>query len=367
MQEELFYVSSTADSRWRSLLVPKQRETGRGTKMCLCTPDGGPWVPTGMTLDWAPVPAYPGIHGDLPFSDPWWKILALIIAIIAAIVAAVEAAQSNGTASAGASGTFDETQPSVHCCTPDTGGEAAEGVAGAASAVAAAALAVALSDAADPFWRGQEKTPPAAGELTTGERVVARWTLPNAPNAGEPYTADVKWTYSRTTTGQTYNYSVSETQTNVHVSDGVELDTPATVQAFHPLWVKAKFRKTAGTFFKAQELYAFVLFRSPGGLFFVVPLTDDGLGFDPQANDGIYAGSLNLEWAYRILIERKQDVRGVWRLYVFAQDVNLTKPGIPPEISAQHIGGFFVASAITITFDPSLPCPLKAQAAITVV
>jgi hypothetical protein len=45
--------------------------------------------------------------------------------------------------------------------------------------------------------------------------------------------------------------------------------------------------------------------------------------------------------------------------------VNVTKPGTPPEIAAQHIGGFFVASAIHITFDPSLPC-LEAQAAITV-
>ena len=44
-----------------------------------------------------------------------------------------------------------------------------------------------------------------------------------------------------------------------------------------------------------------------------------------------------------------------------------TKPGTPPEIAAQHIGGFFVASAITLTFDPNLPCPMKAQANITVV
>jgi hypothetical protein len=76
---------------------------------------GGPWVPTGVTLDWAPNPAYARTHGNLPFSDPWWKILALIVALIAAIVAAVAAATGHGTASGGASGTFDETDPSVHC------------------------------------------------------------------------------------------------------------------------------------------------------------------------------------------------------------------------------------------------------------
>lgn len=332
-----------------------------------CLPKG-PWVPTGLTMAWAPNPAYTGVHGELPFSDPWWKILALIIAIIAAIVAAVAAATGGGTAAAGAGGTFNESDPSVHCCSPASGGdEVHDGVAGAASAVAVAALAVACSDAADPFWRGQEHTPPARGESTIGERVVAKWSLPSAPNAGKAYTADVKWTYTRFTTGNTYDYSVSETQTNIHVSDGVELDTPAIVQIFDPLWVRAKFAKTGGAYFKGPELYAYVIFQAPNnGLFFVVPLGDDGLGFDPAANDSIYVCSLNLEEAYRLLLRYKQDVRGVWRVFVYAQDVNLTKPGTPPEIAAQHIGGFFVASALTITFDPSLPCPLKSQATITV-
>ncbi len=99
----------------------------------------------------------------------------------------------------------------------------------------------------------------------------------------------------------------------------------------------------------------------------MIPMTDDGLDFDPDANDGIYAGSLNLEAAYRVLIEYNQDVYGLWRAYIFAQDVNQTKPGTLPEIAAQHIGGFFVASAVAITFDPSLPCPLTAQGTIAVV
>jgi hypothetical protein len=73
-----------------------------------------------------------------------------------------------------------------------------------------------------------------------------------------------------------------------------------------------------------------------------------------------------LKKAYRILLKYHMDVYGSWRVYVFAQDVNQTKPGTPPEIAAQQIGGFFIASAITITFDPSLPCPLSAQGTITV-
>lgn len=336
---------------------------------CECPPNGGPWVPTGVTLVWAPNPAFAGVHGDLPFSDPWWKIVALIVFIVAAIVAIVAAALGAGNVSFGFGGTFEETDPSVSCCTPDPGAipEAEFTVAGVASVIATGALAVALSDTADPFWRGQEQTQPIPGELTTGEKVVAKWSLPDAPNAGKPYTADVKWTYTRVTTGETYEYSVDETQTNVHVSDAVEVETPPTVHPFKPLWVRAKFHRNGESLFKGSELYAFALFRSPGGLYFVVPMTDDGLGFDPRANDGVYAGSLDLEKAYRLLIQYHLDVYGTWRVYVFAQDVNQTKPGTAPEIAAQHIGGFFVASAIAITFDPSLPCPLSAQSTITVV
>lgn len=47
-------------------------------------------------------------------------------------------------------------------------------------------------------------------------------------------------------------------------------------------------RKPAALLSKS-ELYAFDLFRSPGNLYFVVPMTDDGLGFDPGANDGTSA------------------------------------------------------------------------------
>ena len=341
-----------------------KREEGR----CECPPEG-PAVPTGMTLVWTPNPSFTGVHGELPFSDPWWKVLAIIVAIVAAIVAIIAAALGAGTASFGASGTFEETDPSVSCCTPDpsAGPETEYTVAGVASTIAVVAAAVALSDDADPIWRGQEATPPAAGEATIAEKVVAKWSLPDAPAAGKPYTADVSWTYTRTTTGASYDHSVAEIQTNIHTSDGVDVETPGTVHAFEPLWVRAKFHRDGDVLFRGAELYAFSLFRSPGGLYFVVPLQDDGRGFDPGASDGVYAGSLDLKRAYRTLLKYGLDVYGTWRIFLFAQDVNLTEPGTPPEIAAQQIGGFFVASAVQITFDPTLPCPLEAQGVITVV
>lgn len=344
-------------------------EPGNDGKDCRCPPNFGPVVPTGMTMVWAPDPAFVGVHGDLPFSDPWWKILAIIVAIVAALVAIIAAALGAGKANFSIGGTVEETDPSVKCCSPKGAGSGVPEftVAGVASAIASGAIVVACSDMADPFWRGQEATPPAQGEVTVGEQVVAEWALLEAPNAGVAYTADVKWIYQRFTTGATYAYSVAETQTNIHVAGPVQVETPPVIHAFKPLWVRAIFSRDDGTRFKGTDLYAFVLFQAPQGLFFVEPLTDDGLGFDPGANDGIYAGSLDLERAYRLLLSKHQDIYGAWRVFVFAQDVNLTKPGTPPEIAAQHIGGFFVASAIEITFDDSLPCPLKAQASIQVV
>ncbi len=343
-----------------------------GGKDCRCPPSIGPMVPTGLTMVWTPNPAYAGVHGELPFADPWWKILAIIVCIVAALVAIIAAALGAGKANFSVGGTVEETDPSVKCCSLKGagGGKPEFTVAGVASAIASGAFVVACSDFADPFYRGQEETPPAAGEKTVGERVVAKWSLPEAPSAGKPYPADITFSYQRFTTGATYTFEVTETQINIHVAGDVETETPDVVHAFEPLWVCAKFNKADGAaLFKGTDLYAFVLFQAPGGLFFVEPLTDDGLGFDPGANDGIYAGSLNLELAYRLLLSQQppQDVYGVWRVFVFAQDVNLTKPGTPPEIAAQHIGGFFVASAIEITFDPTLPCPLKAEASITVV
>lgn len=344
--------------------------SGRGDKDCDCSRSFGPVVPTEMTLFWAPNPAFEGVHGELPFADPWWKILAVIVAAVAALVGVIAAALGSGAANFEVGGKVEETDPSVKCCTSEgepKSGEAEFTVAGVASSIASGALVVACSDLADPFWRGQEATPPAKGELTQGERVIAKWTLAEAPNAGISYATEVSWSYERLTTGNNYQYSVSETQTNIHVAGQVEVEAPDVVKQFDPLWVRAIINKQGGGRFRGAELYAFAVFKSPTGFTFVEPLTDDGLGFDPGANDGVYAAKLDLLRAYRLLLSKHEGVHGVWRVFIYAQDVNLTKSGTAPEIAAQHIGGFFVASAIALTFDASLPCPLKAQANIQVV
>lgn len=122
-------------------------------------------------MAWAPNPTYTGVHGDLPFADPWWKILAIIVAIVAAIVAIIAAALGAGKANFSVGGTFEETEPSVHCCTPKgaASGKPEYTVAGVASAIASVAIAVACSDAADPFFRA-DSDPTAARRKDGGRK-----------------------------------------------------------------------------------------------------------------------------------------------------------------------------------------------------
>ena len=333
----------------------------------------GPNVPTGLSMTWIPNPPFAGQLGDLPYSDPWWKILAVLVAVIAAIVGIIAAAFGAGSFNVGVSGGFndDPNNPSVKCCTPKPGGSLkndATTVAGVCGVICSVAIAVACSDAADPIYRGEQNTVPAAGELTVAETVDAHWKFLEPPNAGEPYKTDVKWRYERQTTGKSYTYQVAEQQTNIHVAKDVEIDTPATVASNGTLWANAKFTESDGTLYQGPELYTICFFRSPAptNYYFQIPLLDNGLNPDATAGDGVFSAALNLELAQRYLLEAGGDVEGLWRVYVYAQEVNRTAPGTPPAVAAQTVGGNFIASAVTITFDPNLPCPLKAQATIQV-
>lgn len=349
---------------------------GQGCK-CPPVPKGpqypGPSVPTGIRMAWYPNPPFAGQFGDLPFSDPWWKILAIIVAAIAALVGVIAAALGAGSFNVGVSGKFndDPTNPSVQCCTPKPGGSVkndATTVAGVCGVIASVAIAVACSDAADPVYRGEQNTNPKPGELTLTERVNAHWTFVDPPNAGVPYKTKVKWSYERVTTGATYQYDVDEEQVNIHVVEDVQIETPVTVPREGTLWAHVQFVKPGGALYLGPELYTFCFFRSPepNGLFFLVPLLDDGRSPDAVASDGTYSAALSLEVAQRYIEKLGGETEGVWRVYVYAQEVNRTLPGTAPVLAAQTVGGNFVASAVSLTFDPSLPCPLKAQASITV-
>ncbi len=70
--------------------------------------------------------------------------------------------------------------------------------------------------------------------------------------------------------------------------------------------------------------------------------------------------------AYRQLLSGQQPVNGYWRVFLYAQDTNGAAAGMDPTQAATHIGGFPIASATKLSFDPTLPCPLTADAAVLV-
>jgi hypothetical protein len=340
----------------------------------------GPWLPASFQSAWTPNPAYTGTHGDLPFEDPWWKVLGWIVFAVASIVGVILAATSGGTAYVGVKGKFDETgtvDPAIDCCEPDYKGVAKETgldkgkITGAAvaSVIATVGLAVGLADDADPWWRGQEATSPAAGVLTTAERVAVTLTYLDPPNAGKPYRVRADWRYERITSAGNSAHAVDEVRENTHVSDGVTVTAKSPINGFsEPLRVRARFLRKGGKPYRGIALYAFALVVSPDAtLAVVVPLTDDGMAPDAKPEDGVYSGAIHLETIYPVLRKRNAPFEGRWKVLVFAQDVNLADPGDPPEIQAQTIGGYVIASPITITFDPTLPCPITAQATIDVV
>lgn len=365
VEEGIFKVSNF------EVIGPKNKWQPCSERLMDCRPTQGPWVPAKMSMTFYPNPPYTGIHGDLPFSDPWWKILGWIVAAVAAIVAIIAAAAGKGTAGTAVGGNFDETTGDINCCDPAPGGGPGAGttVAGVASAIATGAVAVGLSDDADPWWRGQEATPPVRDELTIAETVNVEFDYPDgAPNAGVPYQVHVKWDYQRITTGNTYTHSVEETQKNSHINEGVEVEVPDVHNAFaKPLIIKTRFKRENGKLFAGEDLYAFSLLRSPDDVYFIVNLSDDGIEHDEKPNDGIYTGSIHMEKIYKTLLKHNLKLEGLWHLYVFAQDVNNAKPEMLPQIAAKQIGGFVVASGLQITFDPTLPCPLKSQATVRVV
>ena len=336
----------------------------------------GPHIPTGITMNWHPNPAYPGQFGELPFSDPLWKIIGWVVAGVAAVVGIIAAAAGAGTFNPGVKGKYDDTATGpviTKCCTPDPGGTVqnnATTVAGIASVITTGGIVVGCADHEDPVLRGQRSTIPGPGELTIAENVTADWEYVQPPNAGDAYTTRVRWTYERVTTGRTYEYGVEEEQVNLHTVGQIDVETPDRISLADndPLWVRARFHRPDGTLFAGAEVYGLCFFRSPGpgGAMFQASLTDDGIRPNEQAGDGIYTASLEMAHIRQMLEEYQLDPEGIWQVHIYAQEVNRGKPGTEPLVAAQSIGGFVLASPVTITFDPGAPCPLRAQGEIAV-
>ena len=64
---------------------------GHDPEFVFCVPG---YLPLRLSVQLTPTPPFAGQYGDLPFQDPWWKVLLCIIAVILLIAAAI--AEANG-------------------------------------------------------------------------------------------------------------------------------------------------------------------------------------------------------------------------------------------------------------------------------
>ena len=324
---------------------------GHDPNFVFCPPG---YLPHSLDATLVPVPTYTGQYGDLPFEDPWWKIILCIIAVLLLVAAGIAAAIGGGEVSVTGGASDDTGSPVPDCChVRASGGSSNYVAAGLVAAAAAVATAAAFSDDRDPFRRGQDNTPPAsASERTIGEGLKARIDYIDPIRPGTAFAIGTKWTYTRTTDAATYTYEVEETNRNVHVVSHYEIDAPNVIRVYQRehFIVKAQFFGPDDKPFSGGELFVQCILAGPSGQYRRFILQDDGVAPDDATNDGTYSGVYDF---YR----EKPDPRGFWHFYVIAQDVNDADPSLPPEQAAKTIGGMVLTHQVTIDYQGGT-CPL---------
>jgi hypothetical protein len=327
-------------------------------------------LPTELTYTWIPTPPYAGTHGPLPYEDPWWKIALGILAALILAGALLWDYFSDGQLDGGVvsvGGTFDETEPSVSCCSSVSTSAKTEDtylswLYSAAGAVATLAIA---SDGPDLHYRGQEATPPARNELTLSETVHLKISYPVPPNLGRNYPIEGEWKYTRKTTGNSYHFSAKDKRKNLHFLKSYEVKAPTIHDRRKPLKVCARFQKPDGSYYRGGELHVNALLVSQYDVNRHFILSDDGMGQDDKANDGWYCGGYTFRRDEKYVEPENQDLPGDWYLFVFAQDVNTVTEGTPSVDAARTIGGLILTPQLVLNFDS--PCELNHDATIHVV
>ncbi len=320
------------------------------------------YLPQNLEVSVTPNPPYPGQYGDLPFQDPWWKIVLCVVAVILLIAAAIVEANSGSgsiTVTTGG-GTSPPGGPPDCCGVSASGGGTSYVAAGLVAGAAAAATLAAYTDERDPFRRGEDNTVPIAGELTTGERLESLITYPEPVALGRPFAVGAEWEYTRFTTGSTYTHKVAEINTNTHVLSSYNITAPDVVRAYkgEPFIVQGEFLGPNGEAFRGSDLFVQCILAGPNGEYRSFVMQDDGISPDEKAQDGVYTGMFDFA--------RKEERRGRWMFFVIAQDVNTAQPSMEPEEAAKIVGGMILTHQLTITFDGGT-CPLVPDGDVNVI
>ncbi len=336
--------------------------SGHNPEFEFCPPG---YLPLNLEATVTPKPPFNGQYGDLPFEDPWWKVLLCIITVILLIAAAIVAAETGGSitvtgGTGGGSGSGGSGTSGSCCGVSASGSSSSYVVAGLVAAAAAAATIAAASDVRDPVRRGQDNTLPNSGELTVAEKLKMTFVYPEPIALGKPFMAGLKWEYTRVTDKNTYTYSASDMNKNIHVLSEYKIEAPEVVRRYQKekFEVRATFIDGEGRTLKGNQLFVQCFLSGPNGEFRKFLLQDDGVFPDRKPSDGIYTGEFDFL--------REEVPEGLWRYFVIAQDVNHATPDMKPEEAAQIIGGLVITHQLVITFDDD-ECPFVPDGHVNVI
>jgi len=330
---------------------------GKNRDFTLCSRD---YLPLDFSVEITETPAFLGQYGDLPFQDPWWKILLCIIAFLLVVAAAIaEAVDGSGEIST-TGGPGGGGSPVPDCCgLAPSGGGTSYIAAGLLAAAAAVATAAGLSDLRDPIRKGQDHTPVATGLLTLAEKLHVQLAYAEPVALGRPFKVGAKWEYQRITTGGNFSYEATESHANIHTLSRYEITAPDVIRTYkrERFVVKGKFWDADKRLFTGSQLFVQCFLSGPLGQWRNFVLQDNG-DYNPdwKANDGTYTGQTYFSY----------DERGLWTYFVIAQDVNDAQPNMTPESAAQIIGGLVRTHHLSISFEGG-ECALVPDGHVSVV
>jgi hypothetical protein len=194
------------------------------------------YLPTHISSIVESTPPFDGQYGDLPFDDPWWKILLCIVALLLLIAAAIAGAVSGNDAGVTA-GSTDPDNPNDCCGVRATGGGSSYIAAGLVAAAAAVATVAAASDVRDPWRRGQDQTPTQPGQLTNAEAVELHLSYSEPIALGRPFSVGADWKYERLTNAGTLAFGTRDANHNVHTLSRYDIHAADVVRMYRDeLW-----------------------------------------------------------------------------------------------------------------------------------
>jgi hypothetical protein len=317
------------------------------------------FLPLEQETGWIPNPQYDGQYSDLPFEDPWWKILIAIIAFLILVAAAIVEGTS-GTGSITASIGCPST-PSGVC---GSGGGSSPVAAGLVIAAAVVAGIAVYSDERDLLRIGQDKTPPGVGESTIKENLITKIKYLEAIEFGKPFKVGVDWKYERITRDlggieKSYLYAESVVNSNVHLLSKYEVSAPDVIRVYkeEPFIVRASFYDEEERLFEGSQLFVkCFLVRNDESKWLDFIMEDNGNKPDKSRNDGVYTGIHYFD----------RSDEGRWKIYVIAQDVNYANENMTPEEAAQIIGGIVLTNQASVSFSGGT-CPLVPDGDVEVI